>query len=85
MATASWILAVFTAQFESTKPAGQQRFVQIVRVLGDGDGNFGSPAVLASIAVTIAEHNSSQEPARGGHRWRRRYGMWWPLKKRPPD
>jgi large repetitive protein len=45
-------LVVMTARFESTKPSGQTNKIEITRMLGDGDGNFGTPTVIASIATT---------------------------------
>ena len=45
-------LVVMTARFESTKPSGQTNKIEITRVLGDGDGNFGSPLVIATTPST---------------------------------
>ncbi len=42
-------LVAMTARFESTNPQGQRNRIEITRMLGDGDGNFGSPTVITSI------------------------------------
>jgi large repetitive protein len=42
-------LAVITARDESTKPTLQRNKIEITRMIGDGDGNFGSPLVIATI------------------------------------
>ncbi len=53
-------LVVMTARFESTQAAGQRNKIEIIRMLGDGDGNFGAPAVIASIPTTSFTNSHDQ-------------------------
>ncbi|XZE22169.1 FG-GAP-like repeat-containing protein [Pirellulaceae bacterium SH449] len=52
-------LVVMTKRTESTKPQGQRDTIEITRMLGDGDGNFSPPLVIATIPIvpnTQAKH-----------------------------
>ncbi len=53
-------LVVMTARFESTRPAGQRNKIEITRSLGDGDGNFSTPNVIASIPTTTFTNSFDQ-------------------------
>lgn len=52
-------LVVLTKRIETTKPQGQRDTIEITRMLGDGNGNFSSPLVIATIPLvpnTQARH-----------------------------
>ena len=53
-------LAVLTARDESNKPTNQRYKIEITRMLGDGDGNFGAPVVIASIPTPNITSATSQ-------------------------
>jgi RHS repeat-associated protein len=53
-------LVVMTARVESTQPQGQRNKIEITRMLGDGEGNFGLPTVIASIPTTTFTNSLDQ-------------------------